>query len=270
MRKITGTLLLIIISTLVLAQNEKQDVLHLENGSIIKGDIIEVIPGEQVKIESSGNILVYEMTKVKKMVKTEKAKKEKEKKEEKENVSKDDEESFSGSGFIGISFASSYPLDDFADDSPDNPKAGYASNGLTINILNLGYQFHPNLGIGFKWFGASHFNEEREDKEDMWSTGGLLIGPLMVMPLRDIMSLELRPMIGTGGVILDKEGEDDIEGYGTSYHLGANLRFDIHENWRINAGINYTSFDPEFEENTDRELKVNTLELNTGIGYIFE
>ena len=255
MRKTTGTLLLAIISVFVFAQNEKQDVIHFKNGTIIKGDIVELKPGDIVRIDT-GKVLDFEMEKVKKIVRDTKK-------------SKDKEEESIRDGFIGISFGSSYPVSEYADDSPDNSKAGYASNGITINLLNLGYQFHPNMGIGLKWFGSGHLNQEYEDEDNIWSNGGILIGPLLVIPMRDIMSLELKPMIGTGATILDKEDGNNLEGFGTSYHLGANLRFDIHNRWRITGGINYTSLNPDFE-NADRELNVNTLDVNVGIGYLFD
>jgi hypothetical protein len=52
---------------------ERIDVVHLKNGSIIKGTIIETIPNESIKIETAdGSIFVYSMHEVTKIVKEEK------------------------------------------------------------------------------------------------------------------------------------------------------------------------------------------------------
>lgn len=52
------------------AQTTTQDVIHLQNGSIIKGKIIEYEPAGKIKIEiTGGSILVYEGASVKKIEK---------------------------------------------------------------------------------------------------------------------------------------------------------------------------------------------------------
>ena len=56
-----------------LFSKEYIDVVHLKNGSIIKGIIIEQIPNKTIKIETSGgSIFVYQMDEVIKIVKEEK------------------------------------------------------------------------------------------------------------------------------------------------------------------------------------------------------
>lgn len=58
-----------LISSAVFAQNaDLQDVVHLKNGSIIRGTIIEQVPGESLKIETrDGNVFVYKMDEIDKM-----------------------------------------------------------------------------------------------------------------------------------------------------------------------------------------------------------
>lgn len=47
-----------------------RDVVYLKNGSIIKGELVEVIPDEQVKIKTSdGSLFVYKMSEVSKIEK---------------------------------------------------------------------------------------------------------------------------------------------------------------------------------------------------------
>jgi hypothetical protein len=52
------------------AQNNKQDVVYLKNGGIMRGSIIEFIPEKYVKIETiGGNIFVYQVNEIEKCVK---------------------------------------------------------------------------------------------------------------------------------------------------------------------------------------------------------
>ncbi len=52
------------------AQEPMQDVVYLKNGSIIRGQIIELVPNISIKIQTSdGSIFVYEMEEVLKIVK---------------------------------------------------------------------------------------------------------------------------------------------------------------------------------------------------------
>lgn len=67
--------ILLILTTLLLfayiadAQNTR-DVIYLKNGSVIKGQILEIVPSEKIKIETAdGSLFVYDMTDV---IKTEK------------------------------------------------------------------------------------------------------------------------------------------------------------------------------------------------------
>jgi len=70
--KLKATVIICILFILAASINAETmvDVVHLENGSIIKGDIIENIPNERIKIETSdGSLFVYEMSKVEKISK---------------------------------------------------------------------------------------------------------------------------------------------------------------------------------------------------------
>ncbi len=62
--------LLILLLFCVTVFAEYIDVVHLKNGSIIKGVIIEQIPGESIKIETKGgSIFVYKFTEIQKLSK---------------------------------------------------------------------------------------------------------------------------------------------------------------------------------------------------------
>ncbi|PRY99741.1 outer membrane beta-barrel protein [Marinilabilia salmonicolor] len=54
------------------SQNNFRDVVHLKNGSIIKGNVTEIIPDKHIKIATAdGSIFVYEMSEIDKMSKEE-------------------------------------------------------------------------------------------------------------------------------------------------------------------------------------------------------
>jgi hypothetical protein len=54
----------------IYAQNSTVDIIYLKNGSIIKGDVIEFIPNEKVKIQTKdGSIFVYTSSEVEKIIK---------------------------------------------------------------------------------------------------------------------------------------------------------------------------------------------------------
>jgi len=63
MRNISFSMfLLLVVCSIGLAQEPTIDVLHLKNGSIIKGNIIELDPSSHVRIElQDGSILVFQM-----------------------------------------------------------------------------------------------------------------------------------------------------------------------------------------------------------------
>jgi hypothetical protein len=58
-------------SLVAFSQKPVRDVIYLNNGSIIKGNIIEISENKTLKIESCENILVYDLTEVQKIVKEE-------------------------------------------------------------------------------------------------------------------------------------------------------------------------------------------------------
>ena len=56
--------------TFAFAQTSLQDVVYLKNGSIIRGDIIEMVPGETIKIMTSdGSVFVHDYADVEKFAK---------------------------------------------------------------------------------------------------------------------------------------------------------------------------------------------------------
>ena len=79
--------ILMLVSFFLGAQVNRRDVVYLKNGSIIKGDILEVIPTETIKIKTSdGSIFVFKMEEVDRTGKEEQEIKEIRKEEPKADV----------------------------------------------------------------------------------------------------------------------------------------------------------------------------------------
>ena len=63
-------ILLIILCPFVSFAQETRDVVHLKNGELIYGLILEIIPGSTIKIQTTdGSIFIYDIDKVEKIVK---------------------------------------------------------------------------------------------------------------------------------------------------------------------------------------------------------
>lgn len=70
MKKLLLSLVLVLSSLVMFAQNNMHEVVYLKNGSVIKGVILEQVPNESVKIQTSdGSIFVYPMADVERITK---------------------------------------------------------------------------------------------------------------------------------------------------------------------------------------------------------
>lgn len=68
MKKLTILLTIIIASTFAFSQNKQSETIYLSNGSIIKGNVIELTQ-ENIKIQTSdGSIYIYELSQVDRIV----------------------------------------------------------------------------------------------------------------------------------------------------------------------------------------------------------
>ena len=70
---VLGMLILLVFTAHASAKTKMINVVHLKNGSVIQGMVIEMVPNETIKIETAdGSIFVYEMNEVEKMTTIEK------------------------------------------------------------------------------------------------------------------------------------------------------------------------------------------------------
>jgi len=69
-KRMLSILLISVVTATLSAQQVLVDVVYLKNGSIIKGTIIEQVPGETIKLKTAdGSIFVYNMSEIKKITK---------------------------------------------------------------------------------------------------------------------------------------------------------------------------------------------------------
>ena len=70
MKRFLLVLTIVLSASFCFAQTSLQDVVYLKNGSIIRGDIIEMVPGETIKIMTSdGSVFVHDYADVQKFTK---------------------------------------------------------------------------------------------------------------------------------------------------------------------------------------------------------
>lgn len=123
MKKLSTLFLLFFtITTISFAQNSYQDVVYLNNGSIIRGVIIEQVPNQTLKIKTeAGNVFVYKISEIKKIAK--------------ELINSESlTPSIGYQGTIELGYA--VGVDDLGFDR------------LKLNIIN-GYRVNPHLALGF-------------------------------------------------------------------------------------------------------------------------
>ena len=130
MKKLTLIILLLTAATLAFSQNNYEDVVYLKNGSIFHGIIIELVPGESMKIETfGGNVFAFKMDEIEKYTKEPVGK-------HKTGVAKKRSGSGLTKGYVGmVNLGYGFGV-------------GYFGVGrIELDIIN-GYQFNPYFSIG--------------------------------------------------------------------------------------------------------------------------
>lgn len=138
MRKIIAFLVLMFSSaTFVIAQS-MQEVVYLKNGSVVRGSIIEQVPGQSIKVQTSdGNIFVYQENEVEKIAKEQVADKKTLRQQMIDESKREAKKAVLSKGykaFVGLDY--SYNFNDFSD-------------MLNVAISTVhGYQINPYFFVG--------------------------------------------------------------------------------------------------------------------------
>jgi hypothetical protein len=259
-------LIFIAIGSIAIAQQNMQDVVYLKNGSIIRGIIIEQVPNQSLKVETSDkSIFIYQMEDVQKIVK------ENIEKKEKNNDLDIDERK----GYLGLSLGMSTSLITGSLNSMfENPSPSYYIS------FNFGYLFSKNIGIAASYLtAANEFNKNIEDNAQYSEFNALIAGPLFSFDLKRNTKLELSPMIGYAKTTLANHVTKYyiIQGESSSnfaYNIAATLRYDISKKTSLFFTLGLFGTDAKFDaawrsnySDDNIEQNFSSLALSAGFAY---
>lgn len=221
MKRLVTTLIIVSISISAFAQ-KLQEVVYLKNGSVIKGTIIEQVPNEPLKIQTTdGSIIITNMDDVEKIVK--------------ENT-RHKYPTLGYRGFVEMSFGAGETTSKahFGNHNPNVINEGHVySSFSTIH----GCQIIPNLfvgvGIGAKYYYITRdYLGHNEVEEHNFTL------PLFVDTRYDIVKKGISPFIDTR----IGYATCDIEGFYLSSAVGVRLRhflFSVGYDFQDNDGEKY-------------------------------
>lgn len=210
MKRISILISLLLITIAIYAQqNNSIDVVYLKNGSVLKGIIVEQVPNESIKLQTSdGSIFVYQTDEIDKIVK--------EMEERQPTIRK---------GYIGLSLGPSFGVGN----------ASGIPTGMILNLVDFGYLFTDHIGIAAKWFGTAH-----PEGDLSFGVGGIIAGLLVSTPINEKLNFEGRALIGpTVGVLIDSFGDSETTEAYMGYNLGAGLRFNTSQKVSLLLNVDY-------------------------------
>lgn len=253
------------------SQNNYRDIVHLKNGSVIKGMIIEQIPNKQIKLETSdGSVFVYEMDEIEKMSK--------EKIESSSSFfsysgKNTDISSPTAKGRIFVSGSSRFS---YSSSTREDENSDYE---VDINEFN----FKPSIG----WFVSDGFSialsidyesskQEYNSEEyniDEQQNSTFLMGPNLTYYLGDS---NIKPFIqgeyvfGNSKTETKYENRDkyDSETKMNGWGLGAGIAFFLNQNISLDFGLGYANISGENDDN-DSETTQKGVSLQGGFSVYF-
>lgn len=166
-------LIFLMISYLTSAQVNRRDIVYLKNGSIIKGDILEVVPNETIKIKTSdGSIFVFKMEEVERTGKDEPVAKEISK--EQADVTKTKERAKSSGYLFMVRLGPNTHLWEGSDFSAGIINAiqvnEYMSFGIGAEATTYGYDRDYNSSVViYPFFFDARFYIPKERAQPMFS-----------------------------------------------------------------------------------------------------
>lgn len=174
--RVLVTLCLLLVGASVYAQKSGNEVVYLKNGSVIRGTVLEVVQGKQVKIlTADGSIFVYNSSEVERIVKD-------------APLNRKASSGYTEKrGYIGFSAGMAY-------------SGGMRSIGGYISPIDFGFLLTPNVGIAAK-IGARAYDLEDQTfygqryDEDI-SLASMMVGGLLSLPTSKYDRFELKPLIG--------------------------------------------------------------------------
>lgn len=280
MKKLFITLIFLAFALTTFSQNIYRDVVHLKNGSIIKGTVTEIIPDKHIKIATAdGSIFVYEMSEIDKMSKEEEFGSSQQK-----STKTADYSAATSMGKIMISGSSELSYSSFLNEQKisyhdffgdtESISEEYDESGFNFKS-SVAYFIYDGLAVGISidYETLKYDYEDSEEKESSF-----MIGPSLVYYFG---SSNIKPyifgeyMFGTSKTE-QKEGSttNDFNMDMNGWALGAGIAFFLNQNLSLNMGMGYSkaSAEPEsdnIDPNIDIEMTVKGFALNGGISVYF-
>lgn len=168
----------------------------------------------------------------------------------------------------------SIPIMCFASDNYDNPAAGYARPGFTLDIF-YAYRFWENLGVA----GSIFFSDNKIKTGMVQAPGkpgykyyGLLIGPMLSKDFSSRWAGDLRFLTGISRVHTPKityaetnlMNADEI--FAFTWTAGAGIRYNLSENSFLAFRTDHTQLKPQLNSEGARKTEQHIIVINLGAG----
>lgn len=196
-------LLLGLSTTRLFAQNQQKDEIHLKNGSIIKGSIVEEIPSRSITIETAdGSRFVIKSKEVKQI----------NRKQDTPTKTKEIKGSYFG---ISALMATNFEA------------VGFGGSPVDLNILlgNSGFGLAGNFGIAYY--------------ENVLLLLNFGVGPSFTFMASPSIALTTRSSLGFGKLHIKKDDVSISSNLYFDWSVGVHARFFADKRWNLLTGIEY-------------------------------
>lgn len=255
MKQITYIFIFVLISSALFAQ-DKEDVVYLKNGSVIKGQITEMIPDKHVKIETSGgSLFVYKFEEIEKIEKQEIAGPSPLTNVKGENVTTVQRPIDNVFYFrLGYSSPSWEQFGGTKEDFDGFNKSGFMAEIGKIYMLNrIGLPENMAIGIdvdfiSFYWHRFSYRDGEDVDLGTLRAESK--VGPSFTFIPGNKLAIDVYAKAVfnwiTATAIVYDNNADDAEGYGkifcVGFSTGVNVRYS-----KLMLGVEFNTISPKLE-----------------------
>jgi len=196
-------------TTLIFAQGNYQDVVYLKNGSIIRGLIIEQIPNQSIKIETSDrSVFVYQIDEIDRLTKE----------TFRGRVGSSLSNFNNGSGF-------KFGYKGIAELGYQFGVGDYGMDRLKLDIIN-GYQINPHFSLGFGTGLRYYFD------------ASAAVIPFFADFRANFIDNEISPYLSLG-IGYSFDATNDFEGVGFLLNPTVGVSFKISDKSAVNVGLGY-------------------------------
>ena len=236
-------------SSIALAQNTNlQDVIYLQNGSVIRGTVIEQVPGELIKIETrDGNVFVYKMEEVSKMTREHSGR---------NHSIKQNQYIAKSNGYVGfVEIGYGFGVGELKFRGETISK--YADR-FELDVVN-GYQFNPYCFVGLG-VGVNIFTNDALSSKDKISI------PVFIQGRFNLLNKGVSPFLALNlGYNIDTQRGESYEQYGYTITYPGGIMFEptlgaafrVSNKMAATFGISYSlmQFKTRFKDHEDSDTE---------------